>query len=144
MNKLFSAYSTSAAYHQCASDARSGQSPWSIAIPEGDKWISTPTEPLSLPPQPPRPSHKKNKRPEPSKDGDITLSESIVFMRDAMIAREAVYAVAEGDVGRLWEALKVPISHISWHPSLNHHSDRPWSSLLLDRVTGNTQDIYSR
>ncbi|KAG9217635.1 hypothetical protein CCMSSC00406_0003676 [Pleurotus cornucopiae] len=127
-NKLFSAYSTSAAYHQCASDARSGQSPWSIAIPEGDKWISTPTEPSSLPPQPPRPSHKKNKRPEPSKDGDITLSESIAFMRDAMIAREAVYAVAEGDVGRLWEALKAMVFTFAGS------SHRKYTGYLLEMI----------
>ena len=40
-------------------------------------------------------------------DGDHVLARSIMFMRDAMISREAAYAVAEGDVGRVFEVLKV-------------------------------------
>ncbi|TFY63099.1 hypothetical protein EVJ58_g3444 [Rhodofomes roseus] len=39
--------------------------------------------------------------------GDRVLAQSIAFMRDAVILREFVYATCEGDVGRVYEALKV-------------------------------------
>jgi hypothetical protein len=39
--------------------------------------------------------------------GDRVLSNSIGFMRDAMLSREVAEAVADGDVGRVYEALKV-------------------------------------
>ncbi|KAF9500116.1 hypothetical protein BDN71DRAFT_1577613 [Pleurotus eryngii] len=108
-DKLFCSYSTSAAYHQCVSDARSEQSPWSATIPEGRQWIPPLAEDLTY--IPPQSSQKKSRgqKPNPSKNGDITLSESIAFMQDAMVAREAVYAVAEGDVRRLWEAMKAMV-----------------------------------
>ncbi|KAH9948898.1 hypothetical protein B0H21DRAFT_689338 [Amylocystis lapponica] len=39
--------------------------------------------------------------------GDYVLAHSIVFIRDATISREFTLAMAEGDVGRMCEALKV-------------------------------------
>ena len=42
--------------------------------------------------------------------GDRTFSEAVTFKRDAMVAREIAFAAAEGDVGRVWEALKVNLS----------------------------------
>ena len=39
--------------------------------------------------------------------GDQVLARSIAFMRDSMISREAALASAEGDPGRLYEAIKV-------------------------------------
>jgi hypothetical protein len=42
--------------------------------------------------------------------GDRMLSEAATFKCDAMIAQEAASAAAEGDVGRVWEALKVNLS----------------------------------
>lgn len=39
--------------------------------------------------------------------GDRTLAQSILFMNDAMLSRDASQAVAMGDVGRLWNDLKV-------------------------------------
>ncbi|CAL1706858.1 unnamed protein product [Somion occarium] len=39
--------------------------------------------------------------------GDRCLMQSIVFMRDALVSREFTYALAEGDVGRVYEALKI-------------------------------------
>jgi hypothetical protein len=41
--------------------------------------------------------------------GDRVLSNSIGFMRDAMLSREVAEAVADGDVGRVYEALKVKL-----------------------------------
>lgn len=40
-------------------------------------------------------------------NGDQVLSNSIAFMRDTWVSREFLYAVAEGDVGRVYEAMKV-------------------------------------
>ncbi|KAI1781902.1 hypothetical protein LXA43DRAFT_1105136 [Ganoderma leucocontextum] len=39
--------------------------------------------------------------------GDRTLAQSILFMRDAMVSRDTSHAVAVGDVGRMWEDLKM-------------------------------------
>lgn len=39
--------------------------------------------------------------------GDHVLASSITFMRDALMSREMSYAVAEGDMGRVYEILKV-------------------------------------
>ncbi|KAF8958799.1 hypothetical protein BDZ97DRAFT_1940816 [Flammula alnicola] len=39
--------------------------------------------------------------------GDQVLGQSISFMRDAMFAREMTLAIADGDVGRVWEIIKV-------------------------------------
>jgi hypothetical protein len=39
--------------------------------------------------------------------GDMSLAGSIQFMYDAMLSREASCAVAEGDIGRVYEVFKV-------------------------------------
>ena len=39
--------------------------------------------------------------------GDRTLAKSIAFMRDTLWQREMAYATAEGDVGRVYEIMKV-------------------------------------
>ena len=44
--------------------------------------------------------------PEPYR-GDKTLANSIMLMRDSILAREYAQAVAEGDPGRVYEAMKV-------------------------------------
>lgn len=52
-----------------------------------------------------------NQKPSDTTDepfhGDRTFSEAITFKRDAMIAWEVTSAAAEGDVGQVWEGLKV-------------------------------------
>jgi hypothetical protein len=53
---------------------------------------------------------KSSDIPDPPFHGDRTFSEAATFKRDAMIAREVASAAAEGDVGRVWEALKVNLS----------------------------------
>ncbi|KAM5546217.1 hypothetical protein V8D89_000344 [Ganoderma adspersum] len=40
-------------------------------------------------------------------EGDQCLAQSILFMRDTMVSRDASHAVASGDVGRLWDDLKM-------------------------------------
>ncbi|KAF8811788.1 hypothetical protein BYT27DRAFT_7336050 [Phlegmacium glaucopus] len=39
--------------------------------------------------------------------GDRVLANSITFMRDALLSREMSYATAEGDAGRVYEAMKM-------------------------------------
>jgi hypothetical protein len=56
-------------------------------------------------PKPPPP-------PPPTFYGDQVLFDNGTFMHDAMISREAAAAAAQGDVGRVWEALKVGFIHI--------------------------------
>lgn len=40
-------------------------------------------------------------------DGDQTLARSALLMYEALVSREIAQAVAEGDVGRVYEAIKV-------------------------------------
>ena len=39
--------------------------------------------------------------------GDRVLANSICFMRDTLISHEMSQAIAEGDVGHVWEVMKV-------------------------------------
>jgi hypothetical protein len=48
-----------------------------------------------------------HEQPEEPFLGDRVLARSIVFMRDTLISREVAYAIAEGDVGRAYEGIKV-------------------------------------
>lgn len=41
--------------------------------------------------------------------GDRTLAKSIRFMHETIMSREAAYAVAEGDIGRVYECVKVSL-----------------------------------
>ncbi|KAI1790500.1 hypothetical protein LXA43DRAFT_973673 [Ganoderma leucocontextum] len=59
--------------------------------------------------------------------GDRTLAQSILFMRDAMVSRDASHAVAMGDVGRMWEDLKmICILELESSPSLREAFLRNW------------------
>lgn len=71
-------------------------------IPLGTAW----TEPQPTPPVSHGPRMKREE-PLPIFKGDQVLARSIAFMRDTMISREAALASAEGDPGRLYEAIKV-------------------------------------
>lgn len=39
--------------------------------------------------------------------GDQVLARSVAFIRDAMLAREMAHATSDGDVGHIWEIIKV-------------------------------------
>jgi hypothetical protein len=101
------------AQEQAAYDASDSTNTWSKAVPLGKEWIPLPLEETSVAPKKPRKNAKKSKKaadkdkPAEEFKGDRALANSIALMRDAMIAREAAFAVAEGDVGRVWEVLKV-------------------------------------
>lgn len=44
--------------------------------------------------------------PLPSEDGDLTLTNATLFMRDGIWWREVCTAIAQGDPGRVWEVMK--------------------------------------
>ena len=50
---------------------------------------------------------KDSDNEKPPFKGDRVLANSIALIRDAMISREMSYAIAEGDVGRVYEVMKV-------------------------------------
>jgi hypothetical protein len=126
---LYDAYTSPAAQYEAADDARDGMSDWAKTVPLGTQWdgdkakisnIFSLTEMANANKQAARITSKKAKRKhmkEPKKKasdlpdlpfhGDRTFSEAATFKRDAMISREVAYAAAEGDVGRMWEGLKV-------------------------------------
>lgn len=56
------------------------------------------------------PKKKAENVPKPLFVGDQVAFDDGTFMHDAMISREVAAAVAQGQVGRAWEALKVHIA----------------------------------
>ena len=45
--------------------------------------------------------------------GDHTLARSAAFMYEALVSKEVAQAVAEGDIGRVYEGIKVSVSSIA-------------------------------
>jgi hypothetical protein len=102
-------------------------SDWAKSLPLGSAWdasavrtsnILTSTEIANTQKQASRAALKKNKKnptkKSPGSDpadqpffGDRVFAEAVTFKRDAMFARELAYATSEGDVGRMWECIKV-------------------------------------
>ena len=86
-----------------------------LSVPIGAHW----TEPRPTPPPP----KKKSQNPPPPPEeflGDQVLARSIAFMRETMISREAMLASAEGDVGRLYEVIKVMLFTFAGSPHSNY------------------------
>ncbi|KAH9944315.1 uncharacterized protein BXZ73DRAFT_87256 [Epithele typhae] len=48
--------------------------------------------------------------------GDRVLADSINFLREGIVLREMIYAIAEGDVGRIYEAMKVMLFTFAGSP----------------------------
>jgi hypothetical protein len=61
--------------------------------------------------------------------GDQVLSRSIAYMRETMLAREMTLAIAEGDVGRLWEVIKIMLFSFAG----STHSK--YTNYLLETIT---------
>jgi hypothetical protein len=59
--------------------------------------------------------------------GDRTLARSVAFMYEALVSKEVAQAVAEGDVGRVYEGIKV--------------GSDPAKILNTDRNTGDANNI---
>jgi hypothetical protein len=103
--ELYRKYTSSRAQQRAMYGPRSNSNPATasdIGIPLGTAW----TEPHTTPPTQ-HGSKKKISGPAPDFKGDQVLAQSIVFMRDTMISHEAALASAEGNAGRLYEAIKV-------------------------------------
>lgn len=86
-----------------------------LSVPIGARW----TEPRPTPPLP----TKKTQKPLPTPEefmGDQVLARSIAFMRETMISREAMLASVEGDVGRLYEMIKVMLFTFAGSPHSNY------------------------
>jgi hypothetical protein len=90
--KLHLAFSSTQAIHRALQDVNIDDT-WSQFVPEGTPW----------PRQLDKEQHTQGRHP----NGDRVLSNSIAFMRDALLSQELSFAVAEGDVGRVYEILKV-------------------------------------
>ncbi|RDB30543.1 hypothetical protein Hypma_007322 [Hypsizygus marmoreus] len=123
---LYRTFSTTRAHYR-ALDNKGGTSEWAKNVPLGSLWTPPPKDETSLfgprPASQPKPRTSKGKgnthtapkndtkgndaKEKPPFVGDRVLANSIAFMRDAIISREMSYAIAEGDVGRVYEVMKV-------------------------------------
>ncbi|KAL0564105.1 hypothetical protein V5O48_017952, partial [Marasmius crinis-equi] len=93
---VYRCYSTSQGIHHALHDASlpSDSSPWAASVPSSTSSDHTDVD------QPAAGTQSKNnrEREESQKSGDRVLANSIAFMRDALLSREAAYAAAAGDV----------------------------------------------
>lgn len=105
---LYRAYGTARRRDSAAWDAVDS------AIPRGTPWIPIPIEESSVTSKSKKKASKKaTAKPKKAKEaksrppGDLVLAQSIDFFRDAINSRKISYCVAQGDVGRVYEAIKV-------------------------------------
>lgn len=123
--KLACQYATSQAYQQSLEDpVKLGERGVPFAVP--------PSAPLeSLINEQERDKHRSEQtdpEAEPQTDseafkGDWALANSVLLMRDGLLFLEACSAVATGDIGRVWEVLKVSLFCLSL-VSVTHSNDR--------------------
>ncbi|KAF8152779.1 hypothetical protein K438DRAFT_1477476, partial [Mycena galopus ATCC 62051] len=116
---LYDTYVLTIAQMEAANDARDGSSAWAKNTSAGTPWVPLPNDTTSASaPKRKRKSKKstpttapaakvKPSPPPPPFFGDQVISDEAAFMRDASISREVAAAVAVGDVGRMWEGMKV-------------------------------------
>ncbi|KAJ7131118.1 hypothetical protein C8R44DRAFT_829597 [Mycena epipterygia] len=105
--KLHQTYSTARARDHAIYDTGS-TSEWAKTIPTGSKWTPIDVEDSSLDQTKKKKSKGKKKAkpiPPPCK-GDFVLGQAVDFFRDAINSRKIAFAVAEGNVGRLYECIK--------------------------------------
>jgi hypothetical protein len=88
---LYRTYSTSQALYRALHGLRES----SPVPPEGSPW------------KPREQTNTAESNFEESSSGDVALACSIAFIRDMMILRESQWATSQGDVGRVYETLKV-------------------------------------
>ncbi|KAJ6583252.1 hypothetical protein B0H10DRAFT_1890171, partial [Mycena sp. CBHHK59/15] len=87
-------------------------SAWAKTIPTGTPWVPMKVEDSSLDdPQKKKAKRKgkgkKNPKPVPRPcKGDFVLAQAMDFLRDGINSRKTAIAVAEGNVGRLYECIK--------------------------------------
>lgn len=108
---MYNRYGTRRAYNM----ALRGVNPLGeSAFPVGKAWVAPETESTStvLAPRDPKTSKRKKKVEAAVSSartfvGDQSLAQSIMLIHTLLISREMASAVAEGDIGRVYEGLKV-------------------------------------
>ncbi|KAF5341893.1 hypothetical protein D9611_001134 [Ephemerocybe angulata] len=101
---LHRTYTSTRAIYEALDDTTK-KSRWTAAVPLGAEWVPKAANPTSLT-EKTAPSTPNTNGRHPS--GDRVLANTIAFMRDATLAQEMSYAIAEGDAGRVYEVMKVP------------------------------------
>ncbi|KAF8172930.1 hypothetical protein K438DRAFT_1772364 [Mycena galopus ATCC 62051] len=89
---------------------------WAQTIPTGSKWVPVEIEESSLLQTKKKAGTRKAKPkpvPPPCK-GDFVLAQAMDFLRDGLNSRKIAFAVAEGDVGRLYECIKAGSTHSNY------------------------------
>ncbi|KAJ7735335.1 hypothetical protein B0H16DRAFT_1256415, partial [Mycena metata] len=113
--KLYRAYATARGRDHALYDV-TDTSDWARTVPKGSAWVHREIEDSSLDKkaqkkpkpagEPKKPRKPKQKLPPKQYDGDFVLAQEIDFIRDALNSRKLATAVAEGDIGRLYECIK--------------------------------------
>lgn len=117
---VYKMYGTSGAFHRALGGRYTSAE---TRIPAGSPWVPPQKDKSSagLGAEKQKGTTRKNaKRKEKEKEvveeeeedsepfeGDQVLAQATRYIFDTSISREAVYAVADGDIGRVWECLKV-------------------------------------
>ncbi|KAJ3817574.1 hypothetical protein F5880DRAFT_1492702 [Lentinula raphanica] len=150
---LFNSYSSTRAHYYALRKAGASEetSSWASSVPVGTPWLGVADDPsmedigVSFTKTSARSAHQEKSKPQKrstQKDkeaeevqnklrqtGDRVLANSIAFMRDALLSRECANAVASGDVGRVWEVLKV------WLFTFAGSSHSKYATYLLETIT---------
>ncbi|KAI9066783.1 hypothetical protein FKP32DRAFT_1565201 [Trametes sanguinea] len=108
---LYERYSSQRAWFDAMEGGSAAEeSGWSV----GSRWgqshsESTPSSPINDATlrEPPTTAASDSEPAVPTFSGDRTLAQSILFMSDAMLARDISDAVAIGDIGRVWNDMKI-------------------------------------
>ncbi|KAJ7732867.1 hypothetical protein B0H16DRAFT_1205987, partial [Mycena metata] len=114
---LYDTYTSTIAQKEAIYDARDGKSEWAKHVSLGSPWVPLPFDATSAS----APKEKRKSKAATSQVpstvplpppilpffGDQVIADEAAFMRDASISREVSAAVAVGDVGRMWEGMKV-------------------------------------
>ena len=106
---LVDRYASQDAYDQALSKAESGDAPETMKISFGPAWTNQSTGSTDSAPVPLLPTEDVPKVHKEANDfdGDRVLANSILFLQDFGWWIEIAYAVSEGDIGRVFEILKV-------------------------------------
>lgn len=132
--QLYHSYTSTRGLYHAFHDAGlpKESSDWTNTVPTGSPWTGLSDDPLeddfgvNFSKTTLRSASRKQKLPKKTKkkltkaereverekeerreNGDHVLANSIAFMRDTLLSRECANAVTSGDVGRVWEVLKV-------------------------------------
>jgi hypothetical protein len=116
-SKLYRAYGTARGRDHAMFDTGTSTE-WAKTVPSGSVWVPAEIEDSSLDKKKrksKKPTAKKKKEKPPPKPckGDHVLAQDIDFIRDALNSRKLATAVATGDLGRLYECLKVCLTIVS-------------------------------